>query len=155
MAIAERQDIIDTVFGVVLISLLGQGLTMQWLMEKLDLIGDQPIRQAYSELLARRIALTRVLHHLEVIEPTLTLNPEQYRYEKELVLGELKSVEDKITKTKQEYPQLQSLEVQQLREALFDIEADTYAELIREGQLNTKLDPILQKVIGKEGLDFL
>jgi CPA1 family monovalent cation:H+ antiporter len=153
VGVAERQDIIDTVFGVVLLSLLGQGLSMQWLMEKVNLIGDRPLRQAYSELLARRIALTRVFHHLEAIEPTLTLDPEQYRYEKELIIGEMKSIEDKIAKAKTEYPQLRSLEVEHLRETLFDIEASTYAELIREGQLNTNLSPILQGLMAKAELE--
>ena len=40
-ALSQRQEIIDTVFGVVLFTLLVQGLTMQWMLEKFNLIGDQ------------------------------------------------------------------------------------------------------------------
>ena len=59
-----RQEIIDAVFGVVLFTLLVQGLTTQLFLEKLDLIGDQPLRQQYSEALARRVALNRVKAYL-------------------------------------------------------------------------------------------
>ena len=35
----------------------------------------------------------------------------------------------------------------QLREQLLDIEADTYAELIRAGKLNENLSPVLQEIM--------
>jgi CPA1 family monovalent cation:H+ antiporter len=58
-----REEIIDMVFGVVLFTLLVQGLTTQWFLERLGLIGDQPVRQQYSEAIARRVALNRVLNY--------------------------------------------------------------------------------------------
>ncbi len=41
----EREGIIATVFGVVLFTLLVQGLTTKPLLQKLNLLGDQPLRQ--------------------------------------------------------------------------------------------------------------
>ncbi|MGK7943923.1 MAG: sodium:proton antiporter, partial [Microcystaceae cyanobacterium] len=47
----------------------------------------------------------------------------------------------------QKYPQLRSLDMEQLRETLLDIEADTYAEFIRAGRLNSNLSPVLQEIL--------
>ncbi|MGK7943475.1 MAG: cation:proton antiporter, partial [Microcystaceae cyanobacterium] len=134
-----RQEIIDTVFGVVLFTLLIQGLTTKWFLEKLNLIGDQPLRQTYSELLARRVALKRVTTYLQQLDDAPEMDSEFYRYEQELVRGQVTSIEEEITAMQQKYPQLRSLDMEQLRETLLDIEADTYAEFIRAGRLNSNL----------------
>ncbi|MEM9539131.1 MAG: Na+/H+ antiporter [Cyanobacteria bacterium P01_E01_bin.42] len=142
-----RQEIIDAVFGVVLFTLLAQGLTTQFFLEKLDLIGDQPQRQEYSEALARRTALNRVLKYLENLEISPEIDPEFYRYQQQLVKGEIKSVEESIASLQNKNPQLRSLDLEQLREELVDIEADTYAEYIRAGRLNRNLSPLLQGIL--------
>ena len=144
-----RQEIIDTVFGVVLFTLLVQGLTTQWFLEKLDLIGDQPLRQEYSELLARRVALKRVIKYLANTDISTEIDPEFYRYQQGLVKGELQSIEDKIEKLQRENDNLRSLTIEQLKEQLLDIEADTYAEFIRAGKLNENLSPVLQEIMAK------
>lgn len=144
-----RQEIIDTVFGVVLFTLLVQGLTTKALLEKLNLIGDRPMRQEYSELLARRVALKRVLDYLAKLDISPDIDSEFYRYERELVKGQLASVEEEIAKLQKQHPQLRSLDMEQLREQLLDIEADTYAEFIRAGRLNTNLSPLLQQILAE------
>lgn len=145
----NRQDIIDIVFGVVLFTLLFQGLTIRWLLSKLDLIGDQPLRQNYSELLARRVALKRVLDYLAKLEKSPEVDPEFFSYEQHLVKQQLKNVEDAIQNLNDSYPQLQLLTMEQLRETLLDIEADTYAEFIRSGRLTTNLSPVLQEILAE------
>ncbi|MEB3225484.1 MAG: cation:proton antiporter, partial [Synechococcus sp.] len=147
--LGDRQDIINIIFGVVLFTLLVQGLTTQWVLEKLDLIGDQPIRQEYSEYLARRVALKRVLNYLDQLNQAADVDAEFYRYERDLVESELESIEEKIEKLKASHPQLQELDMQQLRNTLLDIEADTYAEFIRVGRLNKDLSPLLQEILIK------
>ena len=146
-----RQEIIDTVFGVVLFTLLVQGLSTKWLLGTLDLVGDQPLRQEYSELLARKVALGRVLNYLETDDLASEVDPEYYRYQQGLVRGELQSIEAKIDKLQKEHDNLRSLTMEQLNEQLLDIEADTYAEFIRAGKLNENLSPILQEVMAKAG----
>lgn len=147
VSLSGRQDIIDTVFGVVLFTLLIQGLSTQWVLKKLDLVGDQPLRQEYSELLARKIALGRVIDYFQTLDDAPSINSEFYRYEKELVTGQLKSIEAKITDFQKKYPQLESIAMQQLKETLLDIEADTYAELIRNGKLGKNLSPIVLETL--------
>jgi monovalent cation:H+ antiporter, CPA1 family len=145
----EKQEIIETVFGVVLFTLLFQGLTTKWLLEKLDLIGDRPLRQKYSEMLARRVALKRVLDYLAKLDNSPGVDPALYHQEKELIQGQLDAVEKNIEKLQIEYAQLRSLDMEQLREQLLEIEADTYAEFIRAGRLNNDLPPLLQEIWAK------
>ena len=145
--LSGRQEIIDIVFGVVLFTLLVQGLSTKWLLETLNLIGDQPLRQEYSEFLARRVALRRVLGYMEDEDNVSDIDAEFLRYQRGLVKGELQSIEDKISKLRKEHDNLRSLSMDQLREQLLDIEADTYAELIRAGKLNENLSPVLQEIM--------
>ena len=146
-----RQDVIDTVFGVVLFTLLVQGLTTKWLLGALDLIGDQPLRQEYSELLARKVALGRVIDYLNNNELASEIDPEYYRYQQGLVKGELQCIEDKIGIMQREHDSLRMLTMEQLQDQLLDIEADTYAEFIREGKLNENLSPVVLEIMAKAG----
>lgn len=145
-----RQDIIEAVFGVVLFTLLVQGLTMQTVIDKLGLIGDRVQRRTYSELLARRTALERVLEQINAVRPSPNIDEEFKKYQKGLVQGQLDSVNQEIIQLQQSYPQLRSLEQEQLREQLLEVEADTYAEFIRAGKLNKNLSPLLQEILSKE-----
>lgn len=149
VVLGDRQEIINIIFGVVLFTLLVQGLTTQFVLEKLNLIGDQPLRQEYSELLARRVALRRVLNYLNELDVAPDVDEEFYNYERDLVKGELRSLDESIEKMKQRHPPLRELDMQQLRDTLLDIEADTYAEFIRVGRLNKDLSPLLQEVLVK------
>ncbi|MEN9519344.1 MAG: hypothetical protein RLZZ381_1932 [Cyanobacteriota bacterium] len=149
--LASRQEIIDTVFGVVLFSLLVQGLSMKWLLSTLDLVGDQSLHQEYLELLARKVAMKRVLKYLTNNELASEINPEYYRYQQELVKGELESIKDKMDSMQKKYEDLRSLTIEQLNEQMLDIEADTYAEFIRAGKLNENLSSVLQELIAKAG----
>ena len=142
-----RDVIIDIVFGVVLFTLLVQGLTTQFLLEKLGLSGDQPLRQKYLEAVARRIALNRVMNYLSQADQYQEIAPEFCRYKTELVQGQLKSLQEEITHLQNQHPQLRALLVEQLQEKLLNIEADTYAELIRAGRLDNKLSPVLEEVL--------
>lgn len=142
-----RQDIIDTVFGVVLFTLLVQGLTTQLFLEKLDLIGDRPLRQNYCEALVRRVALTRVKDYLLEAESKQEIDSEFARYQRGLVEGQLKGIQEQIDRLLQTNPQLQALDMQQVREKMLDIEADTYAEFIRSGRLNERLSPLMTGIL--------
>lgn len=141
----EREKVIATVFGVVLFTLLVQGLTIQPLLKKLNLLGNQPRRQRYVEAVARQTALQRVLQYLETIETRPGINPEFYRYQTALVQGELTCLQTEIEQLLDEHPDLQDFIVSQVRSELQAIEAETYAEFVRAGQLNQELSPFLQQ----------
>ncbi|MBF2019345.1 MAG: Na+/H+ antiporter [Hydrococcus sp. C42_A2020_068] len=143
--LSEREEIVATVFGVVLFTLLVQGLTVKPLLEKLNLLGDQPLRQQYAEAIARLTALDRVLQHLQRVEKRPGVEPEFYRYQEQLVKGELNRLQEEIERLQNEYPNLQNFTTEQLRQELMATEADTYAELVKAGRLNRELAPFLQQ----------
>lgn len=149
-ALKGREEIIATVFGVVLFTLLVQGLTTKTLLERLNLLGNEPLRQKYTEAIARRAALYRVLDRLTQVDKRPEIEPEFYRYQTALVKGQLDSLQAEINQLKQEYPQMQEYAIEQLRDELLAIEADTYAEFVRAGQLNNELSPFLQDVLQSE-----
>lgn len=140
----EREEVIATVFGVVLFTLLVQGLTVKPLLKTLNLLGDQPIRQQYSEYLARRAALERVLERLEQVKSQSEINSEFVHYQETLVKGEFKRIEQEIAKLQDEYPNLRNFANEQLQAELRALEADTYAEFMQKGRLTKELDLLLE-----------
>jgi CPA1 family monovalent cation:H+ antiporter len=146
VTLPQRTQIIAVVFGVVLFTLLVQGLTTKPLVTKLTPLGDQAVRQEYLEAVARWVAMNRVLEHLTHANLRPEIDPEFYRYQKALVEGQLDDVQQDMNKLRNEHPQLREFAVEQLQEELLAIEADTYAELVRGGRLNDKLPPMLEEV---------
>ncbi|HBB33174.1 MAG TPA: sodium:proton antiporter [Cyanobacteria bacterium UBA8803] len=142
--LSDREEIIATVFGAVLFTLLFQGLTIQPLLEKLKLLGDQPLRQQYLEVTARQAALNRVLQYLKQVEQRPGIEPAFYQYQESLIQGELTRLDEEIDQLQDEYPNLRNFTAEQLRGELQAIEADTYAEFVRAGRLNKELAPFLQ-----------
>lgn len=146
----DRDDVIAAVFGVVLFTLLVQGLTIQPLLKRLNLLGDQPLRQEYAELIARRAALERVMRYLDPLENRPELEPDFYRLQTALVKGELEKIETQIDTLMDEYPNVREFTTEQLRSEMLAIEADTYAEFVRAGRLNKELSPMLQVMLNEE-----
>jgi CPA1 family monovalent cation:H+ antiporter len=102
------------------------------------------------EAIARRVAFNRVLSHLSLKGGRLEIDPEFYRYQAALLQGQLDCIQEEINQLQNQYPQLQTFALKQLREELEAIEVDTYAEFIRAGLLDNKPLPLLQEVF-KDG----
>ncbi|MEB3829917.1 cation:proton antiporter [Phormidium sp. CCY1219] len=151
IVLEAREEIIATVFGVVLFTLLVQGLTTKPLLKRLNLLGEQTLRQQYVEAIARRTALERVLERLDAENLPPDIDPEFYRYQIALVKGQLEEVEKQLKQLRIEEPDLQDFAREQFKEELLAIEADTYAELVRAGRLTKELAPFLQEVLQEEG----
>lgn len=145
--LAGRDVIIDIVFGVVLFTLLVQGLTIKPLLENLGLANEQPLRQKYLEAVARRIALNRVLSYLVQANKYQEINPDFYRYKTQVVQSQIDRIQAEITQLQEQHLQLKAIELEQLQTELLNVEADTYAELIRAGRLDSKLSPLLEEVL--------
>lgn len=152
VVLTDRSVVIETVFGVVLFTLLVQGLTTKFLLQGLNLVGNQSAKQEYSELLARRTALNNVLDYLASIPPSKMpdIEPDFYIYETRLIEGQLHSIEEKIINLQKIDPDLKTISMQKLRENLLTIEADTYADLILKGELGNDLSPIIQEILVME-----
>ncbi|MGI8935960.1 MAG: cation:proton antiporter [Phormidesmis sp.] len=149
-SLADRQEIIAVVFGVMLFTLLVQGLTTQPLLSWLNLLGDQPTRQRYTQLVAHRVALNRVLDRLRELIERQEVDKEFARYQIALVEGQLEELQEDLTKLQRSNPEILNFAAEQVRNELLAIESDTYAEFIRAGQLKDELAPLLQDVLPQE-----
>ncbi|WP_421657393.1 cation:proton antiporter [Leptothermofonsia sp. ETS-13] len=139
----ERETVIATVFGTVLFTLLVQGLSIRPFLQRLNLLGEETLRQHFSELVARQVALKRVKQYLEQLDYRPGVEPEFYDYQKALVRGELSRMDKEIDKIQDEHPNLREFAKEQLRDELLAIEANTYAEFVQTGRLNKELAPLL------------
>ncbi|HLP88112.1 MAG TPA: sodium:proton antiporter [Nostocaceae cyanobacterium] len=142
----EREAIIAIVFGVVLFTLLVQGLTTKPLLQKLDLLSNVDLRDRYLEYVARFVALERVLNYLKS-DQRPGVDPEFYRYQEKLITNEIDDLKGDIEQLQNEYPNLKTFTSEQFRQELLSIEADTYAEFVRSGRLNKELAPMLREVL--------
>jgi monovalent cation:H+ antiporter, CPA1 family len=142
--IPGRDAIVATVFGTVLFTLLVQGLTIQPLLARLDLLGDQPMRQHYLEIVARQTALNRVLIHLGTIDQHPGIEPDFYQYQVSLAQGELTRLQTELADLQNDYPDLQTIIAEQLRDELLAIEADTYAQFVQTGRLDRELSLLME-----------
>jgi CPA1 family monovalent cation:H+ antiporter len=145
--LGDRQEVISVVFGVMLFTLLVQGLTTKPLLEYLGLLGDQPMKLEYNQMTAQRVALTRVMNRLTEIKTNQEFDPEFVGYQMALVEGQLAGVKEKMAQLEQQNDSIRNFASDQLREELLAIEADTYAEFIRAGQLKDSLAPLLDGVL--------
>ena len=146
-SLAQREEIISVVFGVMLFTLLVQGLTTQPLLSWLNLLGDQPTRQRYTQLIAHRVALNRVLDRLKELIERQEVDEEFARYQMALVDGQLDELKEDLDKLQKSNPELLTYAAEQIRDELLAIESDTYAEFIRAGQLKDELAPLLTDVL--------
>ncbi|MBF2077079.1 MAG: Na+/H+ antiporter [Synechococcales cyanobacterium T60_A2020_003] len=146
----QREEIIAAVFGVVLFTLLAQGLTIQPILQKLKLLGNQPARQEYMELVARQDALNRVLERLAQVGDRPGIDPEFVRLQETLVNSELKRIDDETETLINQYPDLRDFTAEQLKSELLAVEADSYADYVKSGRLNKELAPLLDVLIAED-----
>ncbi|MBR8832435.1 MAG: Na(+)/H(+) antiporter ApNhaP [Chroococcopsis gigantea SAG 12.99] len=143
----DRQHLINVVFGVVLFTLLVQGLSINWLLNKLGLIGDQPLRQSFMELVARQSALKKMLDFLDKTKIAPDSDKSLISQEQQLIAGKLKTVEEEMQKLNIDNPELRPFLTRELRKTLLDIEAETYAQFISAGKLTKNPSTIMQEIM--------
>ncbi|MDB9525452.1 cation:proton antiporter [Oscillatoria sp. CS-180] len=150
-SLPEREDIIAIIFGVMLFTLLVQGLTTKPLLQSLDLLGDQPLRQNFIQQIARRVALSRVLDELNDVKDNKTVDEEYCNYQIALVEGQLEEIQEDMRVQQRDNPELSEILISRLNESLVAIEADTYAQFIRAGYLKEEITPLLESLLEGEG----
>ncbi|MEO1068177.1 MAG: cation:proton antiporter, partial [Cyanobacteria bacterium J06638_6] len=145
--IGDRQQIISNSFGVVLFTLLVQGLTTKPLLDSLNLLEDNQIHTQYLELEAQKAALTQVLNHLSQDPIRITISPDRFQQEIDGVKKQLQGVQEAMIEFQVANPQIEDLILQRHQEKLLAIETSTYATFIQEGWLKDSPLPIVQQVL--------
>jgi monovalent cation:H+ antiporter, CPA1 family len=145
--IGDRQQIISNSFGVVLFTLLVQGLTTKPLLDALHLLDDQRLPAPYLDLVAQRSALGEVIRYLEADPATLTVGPDQVQGDREALEAQLEQVQGAIAALEAAHPHLGELARQRHHEQLQAIEAATYAAWVQAGWLRaappSRVEPAL------------
>lgn len=144
--ISGRQEIISASFGAVWFTLLSQGLTTKILLEKLNLLEDQSLRQQYLELIARRDALQQVTKYLMQTGSQLLIAPASHQAQLESVQKQLQRIQTEI-EIMQAQPEIQAFSLEQYQEQLHAIESQTYAKFVQAGLLKRSLTPIVKNEI--------
>lgn len=144
VVVMGRDEIIANSFGVVWFTLLVQGLTTKWLLQKLNLLQDLSLHQQYIELLARRDALQQVSNHLIQAQPP-TINPVVYQSQREFVEQQLQQFQMDIAYMQEQHPQLQAFSLQQHQEKLLSVESEIYTKFVQAGLLKRFLSPVMHK----------
>ncbi len=146
-SLPQREEIIAVIFGVMLFTLLVQGLTTKPLLQWLNLLGDQPLRNSFVQKIAHRVALGRVLEELKDIKNSNAVDAEYCDYQISLVEGQLEEIQEEMRVQQRDHPELTSFLIQRMNESLIAIEADTYAEFIRAGYLKEEINPLLESLL--------
>jgi monovalent cation:H+ antiporter, CPA1 family len=139
-----QRQIVTIVSGVVMFTLLMQGLTTKPLLQQLGLLEDESLHQKYLEFVARRDALVQILNYLLQESDRPENEPSYYKRQIASVQDQLRAFQDDIERLREQYPQLEEFSAQQHQEKLLAIETATYAKFVREGLLKYSLSPLLE-----------
>jgi CPA1 family monovalent cation:H+ antiporter len=131
----DRQQIISNSFGVVLFTLLVQGLTTKFLLDKLNLLDDEQLNQRYLKLVAQRDALQKMLNFLLDGDRKPIIAADQFQAELEFVKTRLEQTKQDLATLRTEHPSLEALVLQQHREQLQAIESSTFTQFVQGGLL--------------------
>ncbi|HIK44271.1 MAG TPA: cation:proton antiporter [Leptolyngbyaceae cyanobacterium M65_K2018_010] len=135
--VSDRQQIISNSFGVVLFTLLIQGLTTKPLLDRLNGLDNSQHHQQYLERLAQQQALKRVLQYLNNGEIAATIGSEPYQQELGWVKQQLHQLDQELASLKGKHPEIEAWILQQHQDQLLALEAATYTDWVQAGWLKT------------------
>ncbi len=138
--VPDRQQIISNSFGVVLFTLLIQGLTTKFLLDKLHLLTDEKLYQQYLSLVAQRDALQKILSYLLDGDRKPTIEADKFQHELDFVKTTLAETQQKLATMREAHPTLEPLILQQHQAQLVAIESGTYVSFV-QGRLLKEIPP--------------
>jgi CPA1 family monovalent cation:H+ antiporter len=130
---AHRQFLINVVFGVVLVSILLQGMTMAPLLRRLGIVSEEAERLQYQSVRAESLAARAALEALEILGRTGETTPRvlaeiRARYE-----ARIASADSRILALHLSDAVLDQEEHQRIRRHLISVEKDRVLRAIHEG----------------------
>ena len=107
-----RELILNLVFGVVLLSILLQGTTIEWLMKRGGLIVETREETEYELALARRQAIRTLIDDLETSESKGTLSCETFKILHDRLIARREANDKRIAQMLEETPTLNKVELE-------------------------------------------
>ncbi|PSO52817.1 MAG: sodium:proton antiporter [Cyanobacteria bacterium QH_6_48_35] len=164
IVLAQRQIIEATVFGVILFTLLVQGLTTKRLIGRLGFLQEESQQHAashqqqqeYLQAVAHSVALNQILNHLDEKQVVSRGSSEpNFPHYRNLVQNKLNCLQEEIAQQQKQNPQLQTIVSEQLQKELIAMETGTYAAFVQAGFLSAPPPLVLPEVLqdGKDASD--
>ena len=146
-----RKLILNLVFGVVLLSILLQGTTIEWLMKRMGLIVETHEEIEYEMALARRQAVRCLVDNLEDAERKGTLSHGTFEILHNRLLERREANDKRIAEMLGHTPTLNNLELKMHATQLRALEKQVYRDLEKEGDLDYEsMESLVRNVVERE-----
>ena len=131
-----RKLILNLVFGVVLLSILLQGTTIEWLMKRVGLIVETREEIEYEMALARRQAIRCLVDNLEDADRKGTLSQGTFEILHNQLVERRETNGKRIAEMLAHTPSLNNIELELHTNQLRALEKQVYRDLEKEGDID-------------------
>jgi len=149
-----RKLILNLVFGVVLLSILLQGTTIEWLMKRVGLIVETPEEIEYEMALARRQAVRCLVDNLEDAERKGILSHGTFEILHKRLVERREANDKRIAEMLAHAPSLNNIELELHTNQLRALEKQVYRDLEKEGDIDyDSMESLVRDVAGRDRPD--
>ena len=150
----NKNKILNIVYGVVLLSILLQGTTMECLMKRAGLIVESQDETEYEMALARRQAIRTMLENLESAERKGSMANETYGILHERLTKRKEINDRRMEEMLKSKPTLNEIELEMEAAHLRALEKQVYRDLEKEGDLDyDSMEDLVREVVERAGQD--
>lgn len=149
-----NQEVVQAmVLGVVLFTLLVQGLTTKPLLSRLSVIRDPTLQEKYMQSVAQMVALSQTLAYVsQDWVMNLWQDKTQWLAVCESVQTQLEEQQAAVAALEAQNPALQAHSPEQIYKVLMLMETGTYLQFMRAGMLHKKPSPMLPTLLSLPSL---
>jgi len=149
-----RKLILNLVFGVVLLSILLQGTTIEWLMKRVGLIVETREEIEYEMALARRQAIRCLVDNLEDADRKGTLSQGTFEILHNQLVERRETNNKRIAEMLAHTPSLNNIELELHTTQLRALEKQVYRDLEKEGDIDyDSMESLVRDVAGRDRPD--
>ena len=149
-----RKLILNLVFGVVLLSILLQGTTIEWLMKRVGLIVETREEIEYEMALARRQATRCLVDNLEDAERKGILSHGTFEILHKRLVERREANDKRIAEMLAHAPSLNNIELELHTNQLRALEKQVYRDLEKEGDIDyDSMESLVRDVAGRDRPD--
>lgn len=136
----ERALLLDLTFGVVLFTLVGQGLTIEPLLRRLGMVSIDAQQQAYTLRRAQLLMVRAGRRELQrLVSEKALLSPRVYEQLQRAYADASAQLENQLEEAYQNYAQLEAEELRTTREHLLRVERAALQDLQRQGLVGAEV----------------
>lgn len=153
-SLAERPLLLNLTFGVVLFTLLVQGLSMEPLLKWLGIVGADKARQGYMLRRARLLMMRAAWRELHRLEEDDVLSPRVFAQLDTSYRAGGQQLNREIDQLYKDQTALEAEELQSISRHLLQVERTTLQDLQRQGLVDNGVSSKLAELIDAQLLDL-